>query len=327
MKPSDVKKALKCLIALARPVFIWGKPGVGKSNTVEQIAQEMVRRLKDIRTILLDAVDMRGIPTITGANKAHWCIPDFLPTEGEGILFLDELNAAPPSVQAACYQLILDRKLGEYELPPGWSIVAAGNRETDRAVTHRMPSPLANRFVHLNFEEDVNDWVDWALKHNIMTEVIAFIRFRNELLCQFDPQKNEKAFPTPRSWEFVSDILKKKPEPEIEFELLAGTVGEGAAAELKGYLDIYRKIPNPDTILMNPDQVSVPSEPPILYAISTALGRKASDQTFSNIIKYANRMPDEFSVLLVKDSIRRKPDLVNSRAYIEWNAEHADVLV
>jgi MoxR-like ATPase len=328
MKASQVKSNLmRTLIPIKQPTFLWGSPGVGKSEIVKQVAAELNLKLIDVRAVLLDPVDLRGLPHVNGDNLAHWCAPDFLPRQGDGILFLDELNAAPPLVQAACYQLVLDRKLGEYRLPDGWSIVAAGNRETDRAVTSRMPSPLANRFIHLTFDVDLDDWCKWALSHNVLTEIIAFLRFRPALLFAFDPSKMDKAFPTPRSWEFVSKILATQPDKASEYELLSGTVGNGAAAELLAFLKICRTLPNPDMILMQPDKAPIPSDPATLYAISTALARKASDASMDAIVKYANRMPDEFSVLMITTAMQQAPQIVNTRAFIDWASKHSNVMM
>ena len=177
-------------------------------------------------------VDLRGLPFLGSDGRSRWATPEFLPQNGSGILFLDELNAAPAMVQASCYQLVLDRKLGEYTLPEGWAIIAAGNRDSDRGVTTRMPTPLRNRFVHLEFEVDMQDWSEWAIQAGIRPEVIAFLRFRPELISAFD--RDAHAFPSPRSWEFVShilDSLNSQPNPAIEHEVIAGAVGTGAATE------------------------------------------------------------------------------------------------
>ena len=326
MKPSQIKKALKTCLEAGRPAFMWGPPGVGKSDVCKQVAHETGVDLIDVRAVLLDPVDLRGLPKINGDGKAHWCPPDFLPKEGEGVLFLDELNAAPPLVQAACYQLVLDRKLGEYILPEGWKVVAAGNRETDRAVTSRMPSALANRFVHLNFEVDLDDWVRWALGNSIATPVLAFLRYRPALLHSFDPKKNEKSFPTPRAWEFVSKLFQTKPGPDIEYDLYSGTVGEGPAAEFLGFLKVYRKLPNPDKVLMEPDKAPVPEDPATLYALTGALARKASEQTMERLVTYAGRLPAEFSVLLIKDAAAHDEEIMNTRAFIQWASDHQEVL-
>jgi hypothetical protein len=327
VKPKQIKQSLEVSIKSQRPCFLWGSPGVGKSDCVRQVADNQKLELIDIRAVLLDPVDLRGIPSINGDNLAHWCIPAFLPRKGKGILFLDELNSAPPLVQAACYQLVLDRKLGEYELPEDWSVIAAGNLESDKAITHRMPSALANRFVHLKFEVDLEDWTEWALQNDIGTEVIAFIRFRPNLLHSFDPSKNEKSFPTPRVWEFVSDLMKSGIPAEIEYDLIAGAVGEGAAAEFVGFLRIYRELPDPDVILMDPDSAHVPDDPATLYAVCGALARRASENNFERVIKYANRLPAEFSVVLMKDAKNYNSEVVNTRAFIEWVSRNKEVLI
>lgn len=326
MKPSTLKGCLETLIQIRRPAMIWGSPGVGKSDLVRQVAAGLGMDLRDVRAVLLDPVDLRGLPTVSNGLTA-WAPPAFLPTNGSGLLFLDEVNAAAPIVQAACYQLTLDRALGEYQLPDGWTVVAAGNRETDRAVTSRMPSALANRLSHLDFEPDLDDWCRWALGAGIVPEVIAFLRFRPELLNAFDPKAASRAFPTPRSWERVSEILAAGPAVEIEHELFTGTVGEGAAAELIGFLRIYRQLPSPDAVLLAPEQADVPTDPAVLYALTGALIRKASDANFDRVVTYGNRLPPEFSVLLVRDAVTRVPGLQQTRAFQGWAATNTDVLI
>jgi len=232
MKACAIANALRTLAAAGRqPVFVWGPPGAGKSSVISQVARSMNLSLRDIRALLLDPVDLRGLPYVVD-GRSKWATPEFLPTNGGGILFLDELNAAPAMVQAAFYQLVLDRRLGEYVLPDGWVIIAAGNPDGDRAHTTRMPTPLRNRFVHLDFEVDAQEWSEWAIGAGIRPEVIAFIRFRPQLLSVFDRDAN--AFPTPRSWEFVSRILDSDPDANVEHEMFAGTVGLGAATEFSG---------------------------------------------------------------------------------------------
>lgn len=327
MKPSRVISALGTLVPLEQPVFLWGAPGVGKSQIVRQVAADLDRELRDIRAVLLDPVDLRGLPRIGTDGTTQWCAPAFLPSKGRGILFLDELNAAPPLVQAACYQLILDRKLGEYVLPGGWTIVAAGNRESDRAVAHRMPSALANRFVHLDFEADLDDWVAWAVSRDIVPLLRAFLRFRPELLHSFDPTWNEKAFPSPRSWEFVSGILSAEPEPEVLHDLVTGTVGAGAAAELIGFMRVYRDLPDVDEVLAAPEVARIPDDPATLYALCEAMAHKAAPETMDGIVTLAMRMPAEFSVLLVRDAVRHDNGVVASPAFESWATAHADVLM
>jgi len=186
MKASAISGALRVLTAARQPVFIWAGPGCGKSSLVRQLATTLKLPLRDVRALLLDPVDLRGLPFLGSDGRSKWATPEFLPQDGAGILFLDELNAAPAMVQASCYQLVLDRKLGEYTLPDGWAIIAAGNRDSDRGATTRMPTPLRNRFVHLELEVDLQEWSEWAIQATIRPEVIAFLRFRPELLSVFD---------------------------------------------------------------------------------------------------------------------------------------------
>lgn len=329
MKPSLIKGALVAAISARRPVFLWGSPGVGKSQVVAQVAAEQELDLIDVRAVLLDPVDLRGLPSINGDGQAHWCIPSFLPKEGKGLFFLDELNAAPPLVQAACYQLVLDRKVGEYTMPDGWHIIAAGNRETDRAVTSRMATPLSNRFIHINFEVDLNDWITWAIENDILVEVMAFLRFRPELLNKFEPETQEKAFPTPRTWQFVSDLMTVNTlSGQAEMEVLEGTVGKAAAAEFMGFLKIYRDLPDIDGILLDPEGSAVPSDnPAALYAIVGALARKASQTNFDRVLKYGARLPVEFGVVLVRDSVKITADVQKTKAFIDWADKNQDVLI
>lgn len=331
MKITDVKTALKLAFQTGRPVFLHGAPGVGKSDAVKQAALETARNLIDVRAILLDPVDMRGLPTVNGDGRAAWAMPDFMPRAdrdgAKGVLFLDELNAAPQSVQAACYQLVLDRKLGDYRLPDGWTVIAAGNRETDRAVVNKMPSALANRFIHLSVDVDLDDWVKWAITNDLPTELIAFMRFRPELLHSFDPQSKEKAFASPRTWAFAADLLQAKPDPAIEADMYSGTVGEGPAAELMGFLRIFRSLPDPTAVLMHPDTAPVPDDPATLYALCGALARKADRDNFGRATQYIGRLPAEFGVLLVRDAIQHNPDVQNTRAFIEWASANEHVML
>src|SRR5579859_1220966 len=283
MKASVIYRALSTLITAKQPVFIWGGPGIGKSAVVRQVAEDLAVPLQDVRALLLDPVDLRGLPFLGTDGRSKWATPEFLPQDGAGILFLDELNAAPAMVQASCYQLVLDRKLGEYTVPDGWAIIAAGNRDSDRGATTRMPTPLRNRFVHLEFEVDVQEWSEWALQAGMRPEVIAFLRFRPDLLSQFDRDAN--AFPSPRSWSFVSKILDGATSPETEHQLIAGTVGQGAATEFAAFLATYRNLPNIDAILMNPEKEPVPANAAAQFAVATALSHCATDMNFDRVCR------------------------------------------
>lgn len=340
MRPSQISAALGYLIDANQPVMLHGSPGVGKSDVVRQLAKERGIDLIDLRLSQLDPVDLRGVPSVDFETKTTgWNTPSFLPTEGRGILFLDEINSAAQATQAAAYQLVLDRKLGDYTMPEGWAIIAAGNRATDRAIVNQMSTALKNRFTHLDYEVNNDDWCEWALRTNIAIEVLGFIRFRPMLLNEFE-QRNEskeerervqrlkdaKAFATPRSWEFLSKVVHQKPSSDIEYELYCGIVGEGCASEFMGYLKYYRNLPNLDALLMNPGKAEVPTEPAVLYALSTGLATKATPDNMERLVKYALRMPAEFQVLLMKDAITRDNALTNTKAFNEWAVKNADVM-
>jgi hypothetical protein len=241
MKLVDVKKVLKRAISSPNgfAYYIWGGPGIGKSSIVRQVCDEAGIGFIDFRLAQCDPTDIRGIP-FSNNGAMIWLPPVSLPAETkdppEGILFLDELNLAPPSVQAAAYQLILDRQVGEYKLPEGWLIVAAGNREGHRANVYPLPAPLINRFIHIDVDVDFNCWVEWATKNNISSEIIKFLSFRKELFYK-PPTDSETAFPTPRSWEMLSRQLTSwQDNLEIVEELACGIVGPGTAYEFTRFL-------------------------------------------------------------------------------------------
>ncbi|PID41135.1 MAG: ATPase [Proteobacteria bacterium] len=327
MKATQIIKALKKLTIIQQPVFLWGPPGVGKSQVVRQAADQRGTSLIDIRAVLLDPVDLRGLPRISADGLSEWCVPSFFPKDGQGILFLDELNAAPPLVQAACYQLVLDRRLGEYVLPEGWTVVAAGNRETDRSVTHRMPSALANRFVHIDFDVDLDEWSAWAVLHKIVPEIVAFLRFRPALLHDFDPEKSGKAFASPRSWEFASRIVEACDDFELLSELLVGTVGKGAATEICGFMRIWKELPAVEDIMTKPLEVEISTDPAVLYAVCEMVGRAATLDCGDSVLDFAGRLPAEFSVLLVREAVRHCNDLALTDSFARWAEGNAGLLV
>src|SRR6476469_269932 len=258
MRPSHISAILDREFAstafLAHtPVMLWGPPGVGKARIVAQIAQANDVPLFDIRLSQMEPTDLRGIPFRNGA-RVEWSVPALLPEEerhgARGILFLDEITSAPPTVTAAAYQLILDRRLGEYQVPAGWAIFAAGNRYGDRGLTYLMPSPLANRFTHYEIEPHLEDWVAWAHVSGIDERVIAFLRFRPDLLFHFDPAHNPIAFPSPRSWEYAHRALAKFADaPQLLLETLQACVGNAPGVELKAFLDHLHEMPDIDAIL------------------------------------------------------------------------------
>lgn len=328
MKPSSVFHTLNHLLDIQRAGFLWGPPGVGKSDVVAQVARHRDIELRDVRLSLLDPVDLKGFPVPNTTKRVmDWLPASFLPSnaKSKGILFLDEMNSAPPSVQAAAYQLVLNRRIGDYELPKGWGIVAAGNRESDRSVTHRMPAALANRLIHIDFDVHLDDFCAWAIPAGIKTEVLAFLRFRTNLLHNFDGM--QRAFPTPRSWMFVNDIIQSKLPSDEEFELIKGTVGEGAAGEFVAFQRVMRDLPSIDDIMLRPSEIAVPKEPSVLYALTTSLATRAMPDNFDRLMKYVDRIPTEFQVVFVRDAARRNKDVYRCKSFTQFAVKNSDVLM
>lgn len=260
-------------------------------------------------------------------KQMEWLPADFLPKKGKGILFLDEMNSAPQSVQAAAYQLILNRKIGDYELPVGWAVIAAGNRASDRSVVHAQPAALANRFVHLDFDVSVDDWNVWAMNNSIHDDLRAFIQFRPNLLHNFDAASNPRAFPSPRSWSFVNDVYKDGHSADTEFELVKGAVGEGASAEFSGFTRLIKDLPRVDAVLVDPEGTKLPQQPAGMYAMATALDSKATPGNLERIMKYMSRMSVEFQVVFMRSAIRRDTKLTDTKAYMDWGVKHQAVLL
>ena len=322
------------------PVMLWGPPGVGKSQMILQIGARNQVPVIDIRLSQMEPSDLRGIPFKSG-SRVEWAVPSLLPhvdLHGEnGILFLDEITSAAPSVSAAAYQLILDRCLGDYRIPDGWAIFAAGNRQGDRGVTYTMPAPLANRFSHFEFETNLDDWVGWAYRNGIDERVIAFLRFRPELLFDFDPAHNPVAFPSPRSWEFAHRGLRKfDRHPQLLQGALQACVGPAAGIELNAFVNSLDQMPDLDAIIAG-EEVAVPTEIDLQYAVAAALvGRaiRAAEQhsgaaIIGNILRYAGRFPQrEMGVMLVSDMHRAIGSAVfEVPEFAAWAQLVADVML
>ena len=276
---AQARKAILAAFNVKRPVFLWGPPGIGKSEVVEEITNELGGYMIDLRMAQMEPTDIRGIPFFNRDNgKMDWAPPIDLPDAELAsqypivVLFLDEMNSAAPSVQAAGYQLILNRRVGKYVLPDNVVIVAAGNRESDKGVTYRMPMPLANRFIHVEMRPDFNSWQDWAVDKSIHKDVVGYLSFAKQDLYDFDSKSASKAFATPRSWSFVSDLLADESlDEETLFTLVAGAVGEGLAAKFKTHRKFVGKMPQPADILSGKVTDLAVKEISAMYALTTGM--------------------------------------------------------
>lgn len=377
MRPKQIRQALNAAVDMQRPTFVWGPPGIGKSDIVAQIAAERGAELRDVRLNLMDPTDIKGFP-VPDPAKGHmeWLPADFLPhmmvekevyvdkdgvrltydpdrdnefeyengeaykskvkpkmemrtipNDSKGILFLDELNQAPPMVQAAAYQLLLTRQVGNYKLPKNWSILAAGNRETDRANAQRMPSALSLRLVHLDMEVHPDDWCEWAL-HNaekVPVELLTFIRFRPDLLHAFDP--SQRVSPNPRSWVFTGEVSQRTDlDPEVQFGMMQGTVGEGPAGEFKAYLDVWKELPSVEQVKLNPDNTPIPEKAAAMFAITGALARSTTKDVYPRFKQYIDRMDAEWQIVYTKDAMVHDRTITTTKEFQQFAVKHSHLL-
>jgi ATPase family associated with various cellular activities (AAA) len=270
MNPEDLKTYLDRLIVtnLKISTMIWGAPGIGKSSIVSQLATTHQLEFIDIRLSQLAPTDLRGLP-VAEDGVSKWFPPEFLPQRGQGILFLDEINMAPPAMQGMAQQLILDRRVGSYVVPDGWFVWAAGNRKEDRAGVFDMPAPLANRFLHLQVEPNFESFKAYALGQGVHEQVIAFLCFRPSLLHKVDPQ--QPAWCSPRSWMMASSLHDRGLD-------LAPAIGIAASAEFQAFIEMYHTLPDLTAIFEgNGSQIPFPVEPSARYAMAIGLTVHATD--------------------------------------------------
>ncbi len=298
-------------------VMLWGPPGVGKSQAVRQIAKEIEIRtgkkvnVTDVRLLLFNPIDLRGIPT-ANADKtlAVWLKPQIFQMDAGrdviNILFLDEISAAPQSVQAAAYQITLDRVVGEHRLPDNCIVIAAGNRMTDKSVAFKMPKALANRLMHIEISGSFQAWKEWAIENGINEKVVGFLSFRQNYLMGFDSSSDDLAFATPRSWEMVSNLLNCiSDDIDDMFSLISGIVGSGTAIEFRTWAKVYKDLPDIKDVF-DGKNTKLPTGTDAMYALTAAMTAYAREHKneidrIANSIRYANRMPPDFSTVLMKD--------------------------
>ncbi len=298
-------------------VMLWGPPGVGKSQAVRQIAKEIENATRkkvsvtDVRLLLFNPIDLRGIPTANqDKTLAVWLKPQIFQMNDSddiiNILFLDEISAAPQSVQAAAYQITLDRVVGEHKLPENCIVIAAGNRTTDKSVAFKMPKALANRLLHIEVEGNFNSWKEWAIVSGINPKVIGFLSFRQNYLMGFNSSNDDLAFATPRSWEMVSNLLNSvSDDVDKMYHLIAGLVGTGVAVEFRTWAQVYNQLPDIKDIF-DGKMPAMPHSTDAMYALTSSMTAYAREHKteisrLANSITYANRMPPDFSTVLMKD--------------------------
>ena len=331
MKPSQLKIAAEIAFRNRRPIMVQGSPGIGKTDIFCQAAEAAEMRMVISHPVVSDPTDFKGMPFVVDGKATFLPFGDLrqlieatVPT----VFFLDDLGQAPASVQAAAMQLLLSRKINGHSVSDFVTFAAATNRKSDKAGVSGILEPVKSRFVTIiELNADLDDWVKWALKAGLPTELIAFIRFRPGLLCDFKPTADITNSPCPRTVHNVGKCMTDGYPSELEYEIYSGAAGEGFAAELMGFLKIFRNLPNPDVIIMRPEKAEVPDDPATLYAVAGALAAKAGENNLERICVYGNRIPAEFNVMMMRDIISCKPELASTRAFIDWSCKNNDVIM
>lgn len=348
----ELEKLIRVAYDKKVPFFVWGAPGIGKSESVRRVAKEIAveKNLKygenglnendtfcliDVRISQLDPSDLRGLPSIND-GVTRWLPPSWLPKSGQGIIFFDELNLAPPSIQASAYQLILDRRLGEYRLPDGYVIVSAGNRLEDRANVFELPAPLANRFTHIELQIPSKDvWTDWALSNGIDSRIVSFIQFKPSMIFKFDSKMKDKAYPTPRSWAFCSKLISDIKSGELGFlgTLAASAVGEGTSIEFGAFMKLQRSIDIKD-ILKNPEKVKDINEIDLKYSLLSSVSEYYRDdrKILEKILVMCQYLEPEFAILLLRftraiDEPYLRRELPKLKTWIDLSSKYAKYIL
>lgn len=327
-------------------VMLWGPPGVGKSEGIRELAKNIEKKtgktvyVTDVRLILYNPVDLRGIPTANDDKTlAVWLKPKIFQMDESkdviNILFLDEISAAPQSVQAAAYQITLDRVVGEHKLPENCIVIAAGNRVTDKSVAYKMPRALANRLLHFEIQSDYESWKAWTIKNGIHEKVLGFLSFRQDQILNTCLHNDELAFATPRTWEMVSNILNNVNEDvEAVFSLIAGLVGIGAAGEFLTWCEVYKDLPDVEKIFKGKKE-PVPESPDVLYALVSAMTVYASKhkedlEAIEYSIHYGKKLPVDFSVVLLRNYLYIEEDykkkLLKIPEFSKWLSSRGSLL-
>lgn len=326
-----VRRHLNSTTLVDTSIFVEGPSGIGKSEAFEQVADEEGVPLIDVRFSQLDAVDLRGVPFVEAVRKetercTRWARPGFFPDEStpRGIFLADEITSGMPSVLAAAYQLFLSKGLGDYRFPKGWLLVAAGNPVTSRGVTYQMPAPLLNRFVKLNAEVNLDDFMEWGFANGQDPRMLAFVRTMPQYLYAFNPSAEIQPFPTPRSHVCAAQYYDFAPTERIE--LVAGCVGTEAGSQIETFMRVWGDLPDMADVVANPENAKVPSTLGGRWAVAVACAEVSTVKTFKNVNIYLSRLPSECSFLAGKLAMKRHPKLHVSEGYKDWAERHGNLL-
>jgi len=333
MKPADLKVVMKKFAERKFPLVLSGSPGIGKTEMVKQVAKEIGHDLIITHPVIGDPTDYKGFPHVCVNNDGKPDRAEFIPFDDlyalmhvkkDTIFFIDDMGQATSTVQAALMQLVLGRQVNGKNVSDKVVFFAATNRREDKSGVSRILEALKSRFVSIvEVEADVEQWVEWAIENRVDPTVIAFIRFRPNLLNDFEPTANLENSPVPRTVNNVSKILSLNIDDEyVTGELIKGAAGEGFRVEFMQFMKMAKRLPNITSILMDPSGADVPEEVDILYALTGAIASQVTLNNIDAVLQYAGRIPPEFSVKMAKDCKLYEPKIQMTDAFITWCEEH-----
>jgi DNA polymerase III delta prime subunit len=337
IKVGRAKEIIRSLIRknLKHPVLLLGAPGIGKTSILRELAEEEFGSSEDwpegnylnVELSTREVPDIQGFPLVKPSGEVVWISLIDFPTEGKGIINFDEINLPKDQgVIRACYRWIHERQVGKRKLGDGWFIIATGNRVTDKCFVNTLPAALNNRFTIYEVECGLDDWKNWAFKAGIAADVIGFLNWKPEALFKFDPERYapEDPFPTPRSWEKVSDKIKAG---LTDFDIIAGDIGEGMASEFCEYIHVKDSLPDIDEILEGKNVV--PDRPDLLHVVcsSMVVKTKEKQEYADRLVEYATMLPAEFAALLVKDAIRAEIPVQKTKQFKKFASKFKDVIL
>ena len=336
--PSKLSPLIQDMYEQRMPLMIWGSFGIGKSNIVAQAARDMGINFVDLRANLKDPVDIGGVPFVVNRSDANpeiattrWAASGMFPVNGihgeKGIIAIDELPTAAPATQTAFYQVILDRMVDQTPIDEGWSFICMGNRATDRAATYTMPLPLRNRMAHVELMPNTQDWVKWAQGAGISPYVLSYIRYDDKnLVTEASEVKDHNAFPTPRTWEFLSNHLNRRPDA-LSYNTAAMYIGTGPAQDFMAFTKYFGTLPDFKDILAKPKSTKVPENSPgSVYALCGMLAQRVDETNFDIVIDYIRRLEPEFQVMVIKDIVPKAPGITGLDSFSAWTDENVDAL-
>lgn len=338
IKISDAEHLITIALQAKLVPMIHGSPAVGKSSIIKQIAKKFGLKLIDLRLSQCDPTDLLGFPDIdrTAARPRAGYVPmETFPLEGDKIpegyngwlLFMDEFNSAMPAVQAASYKILLDRMVGIRNLHKNVAMACAGNLETDGAIVQPMSTALQSRLVHLEVEVDAKQWNDWANGQGYDHRITSYMDFRPDHVYTFSPEHSDKTYASPRTWEFMNQILKVGPVNKQLLPLLIGTIGEGVAREFYGFCQIHDKLPKIEQILASPNTIQVPDEPSVQFALCGSIAANVNKDNADVLLDFVKRLPSEFQVVCIRSMVKRKPEVMKSPGFAPWVSKMANDLI